>query len=377
MKNYCPLKNLPECNKLSSKPSLSMASAPCVSIIVPVYNTEHFLPRCIDSLCSQSLEDIEIICINDGSTDKSRDILWHYAQKDHRIKIIDQENHGASSSRNRGLQYAKGHFIMFVDSDDWLDQDTCEILYKESINEKADIVCCAYMREYSNYSSEKKIFSQERIIWANPDEIINLRRRIIGPVRKELHNIENSEAISAMGGKLYRRNIIVNNNICFLDLKEIGTAEDAIFNFCVFRYATKIVGLQKALYHYRKNNSLSITTAHKPNLPKQWQRLFNEFASMIQSEHLDEIFSEALNNRISMSIIGLGFNELASNHSRREKCRMISNIIREKTYRNALKSLHLSYMRPHWFVFFMIIKLRLSWLVYIMLTLMNKLRNHN
>ncbi len=110
-----------------------------ISIIVPVYNVEKFLPRCLDSLINQTLKDIEIICINDGSTDSSLDILKKYAQKDNRIFILEQENLGMSIARNNGMKIAQGEYIGFTDSDDWVDLDFYEKLYNAAKKSDADI----------------------------------------------------------------------------------------------------------------------------------------------------------------------------------------------------------------------------------------------
>ena len=105
-----------------------------ISIIVPVYNTEPYLEQCLDSIINQTLEDIEIICVNDGSTDNSLSILEEYASKDNRIRIINQENKGQGFARNNGLKNVNGEYVLFVDSDDWIELNTCEALYKK-VNE--------------------------------------------------------------------------------------------------------------------------------------------------------------------------------------------------------------------------------------------------
>lgn len=112
-----------------------------VSVIVPVYNTENFLARCLESLINQTLQDIEIICVNDGSTDNSAKILEDFAQKDERIQIINQVNQGLSEARNNGIKIAQGEFIGFVDSDDWVSLDFFEKLYKTAIKYNAEIAC--------------------------------------------------------------------------------------------------------------------------------------------------------------------------------------------------------------------------------------------
>ncbi len=102
---------------------------PKVSIIVPVYNVENYLDRCLDSLINQSFDDIEIICINDGSTDNSLSILKDYEKKDARVKIINKDNSGVSDCRNNGINVANGEYIVFVDSDDWIDVNMIETMY--------------------------------------------------------------------------------------------------------------------------------------------------------------------------------------------------------------------------------------------------------
>ena len=105
---------------------------PKISVIIPVYNVEKYLPKCLDSLINQTLSDIEIICINDCSTDNSLEILEEYASKDERIKIIDlKENQGAAAARNKGLEIAKGEYLGFVDPDDYVDLNFYEELYKK------------------------------------------------------------------------------------------------------------------------------------------------------------------------------------------------------------------------------------------------------
>lgn len=114
---------------------------PKVSVIIPVYNTEKFLRKCLDSVCNQTLQDIEIICINDCSTDGSLEILREYARKDNRIKLIELlENCGAAKARNIGIDIAEGEYLGFIDSDDYIDLDFYENLYAKAIETSADVV---------------------------------------------------------------------------------------------------------------------------------------------------------------------------------------------------------------------------------------------
>ena len=121
-----------------------------VSVIVPVYNTEKYLEKCLNSLINQTLHDIEVICVNDGSTDNSLNILNQYAQKDNRIKIINQENKMQGAARNAGTQIAAGEYIGFVDSDDWIDLDYFEKLYNAATKYNLDIALATNVRISKN-----------------------------------------------------------------------------------------------------------------------------------------------------------------------------------------------------------------------------------
>ena len=114
-----------------------------ISVVLPVYNVANYLRKCLDSLVNQTFEDFEVICVNDGSTDSSREILAQYAQKDSRIKIVDKKNGGLSSARNAGMKVAQGEYYSFIDSDDWIDETMLEKLYNSMVSLDTDISICA------------------------------------------------------------------------------------------------------------------------------------------------------------------------------------------------------------------------------------------
>ena len=119
---------------------IKMTSNVKVSVIVPVYNVEKYLKDCLNSVINQTLEDIEIICVNDGSTDNSLAILEDYAKKDSRIKIINQKNKGLSGARNTGMKHVQGEYILFLDSDDWLKEDALSELYWSHLDDNLDML---------------------------------------------------------------------------------------------------------------------------------------------------------------------------------------------------------------------------------------------
>lgn len=213
---------------------------PLVSIIVPVYNVEKYLRQCLDSLISQTLQNIEIICVNDASPDNSLAILKQYEAKDKRIIVIDlKENLCLGGARNVGIKYARGEYIAFIDSDDWVTYDMCEILYMSVLEEDADIVICDYY-EYRGVDNIKKYIKYRSCIFNRP---------------KEEANKEFILKLSATWHNLYKKSIFINNDIWF---PEHTFYEDAAIIPTIMLLADKVVKVDKALYYYRLDN-VSIT----------------------------------------------------------------------------------------------------------------------
>lgn len=345
---------------------------PIISIVVPVYNAEKYLMKCLDSLIKQTFSSIEIICVNDESTDKSEKILDKYAKHDQRIVVINQKNTGASGARNTGIKNSGGEYIMFVDSDDWLDLDTCEVAYSVAMKYKADVVMWSYIREYEEISKPKIIFNNELIEFDKNSVRTNLFRYFLGPIGKELSKPENMEFLNPVCMKLYKTNLIKENNVRLYDIKKIGTGEDGLFNLQLFNYVEKAVYINKHYYHYRKSNTESITTKYNEEKYYQWQHLFDVMEAYIMQQTLDNIYRTALNNRIALSIIGLGLNILDSNKSNIDKIKEIKGIFSEERYRKAYKQLPLRYFPIHWALFFIFAKFNFATGIYILLYFMKK-----
>lgn len=347
-----------------------MNKKPLISIIVPVYNAERYLAKCISSLLNQTLQNIEIICVNDGSTDNSLSILKGY--DNNKIVIVDKNNCGVSDARNSGLNVARGNYIMFVDSDDWIEAETCEMAYDSIVREQADIVMWSYITETFERSTPKTIFPQNSIFFKQQvDE--KLHRRFIGVVKEELAHPELADALCPVWGKLYKREVIDKANVRFVDLKEIGTYEDGLFNLEVFRYANKVVYLRDCFYHYMRASSGSVTSGYRKELFFQWKNLFNRLQMYINTNNLPEIYNEALSNRIALSILGLGLNVLQSDKNIFNKRREVKDILVDRQYRTACKKLQFEYFPIHWRIFYRAAKYGSSEIIYLLLLIVNKI----
>lgn len=213
---------------------------PNVSIIVPVYNVEKFLSECLESLVNQTMPSIEIVCINDGSTDDSLKILKEYAKVDERIVIINKKNSGYGDSMNRGLEKATGEYVGIVEPDDFVELNTFEKMYGVAKEKNADVV----KANFFEYSTKKKDDTYKSNLFLKKDvgEVIDLRER--------RHIFYQQPSIWSA---IYKRQFLKKNKIRFLPSAG-ASYQDAGFNFKVFATARRVVFMNESFLHYRQDN---------------------------------------------------------------------------------------------------------------------------
>ena len=339
-----------------------------ISIIVPVYNAELYLSQCLDSLIGQTYKNLEIICVNDGSSDRSVEILQKYIMTDSRIKVISQNNMGLSSARNAGLMNARGDYIMFVDSDDWLDIDTCE----KALQEDADVIFWSYYREYGSKSLKTQYYGSEKIEW-NSDTIVRLHRRMVGLTDKELRYPSQTDSLITAWGKLFKRNVLEDQ--FFVDTEYIGT-EDALFNISVFFQVKSAIYLPNIYYHYRKDNLKSLTSGHyKKELVKKWRELYRRINILLVEHNYDDSFYCALENRRALGFMQLGLCiSLDKSMKYCEKISELRSILLSPDYQMSIKKLSIINMPFYWKIFFIAVKRRMYVIILSILKVMNFLR---
>ena len=228
---------------------------PKVSIIIPVYNVEKYLHQCMDSIINQTLKDIEIICVDDGSTDNSLKILKEYAQKDNRIIVLTQENSGAGAARNLGMKHATGSYLSILDSDDYFDHTMLELLYKKAEKTKTDITICR------SQHLDEKTKNIEPMPWSLKTNFLP---------EKEVFNYKDvldhvfDFCIGWSWDKLYKTSFIKETQLEFQNLR---STNDAFFVFMSLLHAKKITTIENILITHRKNTftSLSETRDKDPN----------------------------------------------------------------------------------------------------------------
>lgn len=252
---------------------------PLISVIVPVYNGEKFIDQCINSITNQTLKDIEILIINDGSKDSTLDIIEKISKADSRIKIINQKNLGVSAARNNGISKARGKYIGFVDADDYIDKTMYEKMYEKAEEFNSDIVVCNVNDVLA--SREKKVS-------------LNLQEGII-----DIESTKESEFLSdeyfklgtAVWHKIFRSNLIKENNIKFINYSKVAS-EDTLFNYEAMLKAKRIYCLNEALYDYKiVENSLTKSKSAKENMVERCMNtvnIMNDF--LIKNKINDEYF---------------------------------------------------------------------------------------
>ena len=210
-----------------------------ISIIVPIYNASKYLKKCLDSLVNQTKKELEFVLINDGSTDDSESIIKSY--KDSRIKYFKRSNHGIGKTRNFGINKSTGKYIMFLDSDDYLEEDACELLYKKIEKDNLDLVVCDFYKVINNSNNLEKITNfKNTSLKDNPNLLLDINL--------------------APWNKIYRSDLIKNNNIKFIeDLKY----EDAPFVALALLKSKKIGKVDKPLINYTIHDSSETTVRDK------------------------------------------------------------------------------------------------------------------
>lgn len=224
-----------------------------ISIIIPVYNAEKYINATLDSILNQTFKDIEVILVNDGSLDNSLSICKKYAEGDSRIIVLNKKNEGVSIARNTGIKSSSGEYILFIDADDWIEPDMCEILYNNITKYDGDICFCNHIKEFDNKSEKIAFNAKGHII-----EKDSIKKEIILQlIEEEDINLKHSrESFRSPWGKLFKSSIIKNNKIIFN--KDLVIGEDFIFDIEYLKYAKKAVMAEEFLYHYRISNESTL-----------------------------------------------------------------------------------------------------------------------
>lgn len=257
-----------------------------ISIIIPIYNSEKFLVRCLDSILNQLYNDFEVILIDDGSKDHSLEICQRYSLLDARFKVYSKENGGVSSARNFGLSKAVGSYIVFIDSDDYI----APLFLKSYIDclsiKQTDIICQGYINDFEDKMINRFLKKAE---YSKKD------------ISEGIYELELNENLSSVWNKIFRLDIIKKNNLRFSE--KISMGEDKIFVLSYMQFASSISILDSYYYFYNRNHENSLSNKHHPYDKLKWfiETEYNLFNSILKRSPSDKLLAAANGRYVSFN----------------------------------------------------------------------------
>ena len=276
---------------------------PKVSVIVPVYNVESYLKRCVDSIRGQTEQDIEIILVDDGSPDNCPEMCDQFAVEDRRVRVLHQENGGVSVARNLGIEQAAGEWIMFADPDDWLEPNAVEVMYNQAVQSGCDMVAA------SHYFNE--LDSAGRQVRARLEGLVEGTYHTdqdFGVLLQHLFMIRHHVlGLQAAWAKLYKRDIFLDGSCRFpLGMK---MSEDIIFKLYALHQIKSLFILDVPVYHYQTGRTGSVTTGYRPDREKLCRRYIQEVREFFDRYELWEAFRMYFYLNVTESALAISYNE--------------------------------------------------------------------
>ena len=256
---------------------------PLISLIIPVYNVEKYLDKCMESVLAQTYDNFEVILVDDGSTDSSGKMCDEYAKKDRRVRVFHQKNSGVCRARNLGIDNARGDFISFIDADDWIDEKYLEILVKTQAEKDYDFTLCEFTNvdeetgkaeRMISYDAQCEYFDDDIKQYVTPKTLVNPKKQMIG----------NPYC------KLFRKRIIEDNNLKYCE--EIHLHEDRMFNYEYCQHIKSFAYMSKSIYtrRVRHDSAMNIyredTLAEYQKICKEFMRILNAYSDFGFSEKM-------------------------------------------------------------------------------------------
>lgn len=331
-----------------------------ISIIVPVYNVEKYIKKCLDSIVNQTYKNLEIIIINDGSTDDSLSIVEKYQKKDKRILLMNQINQGVSVARNNALKCASGDYIMFIDSDDWLELDTCHKLIDKIEKEKSDIVIFNFIKEFNSKSVKNLNYDEnfDLSIKENYDKFLSV---MIAPFYK-VKNLKYL-GLGYAFNKIIKRDCIKNVKFPFEGLCAYN--EDIMFYLQLFKNA-KIISLSNEfLYHYRVYDQ-SATFKYNKDIILVNNKTFEILNSNVGVENLclKETISARMIYNLCKEMNLYIFNDKLT-ISQKNKIKLLKKEVNKEQFKTSIKNIKLYKLNKYMFVYTLLLKLKLYYVIFL------------
>lgn len=314
-----------------------MCNEPLISVIIPLYNMERHIERCLNSIVNQQSENIEIIIIDDGSTDKSKQIIDDYARNEPKICVIHQENKGVSAARNAGLKVMKGKYFTFVDADDWVESTLFCDLAKIILNNDFDVVIFSgYYNTMSQQFVRKNIFDKFTVLEEKD------HAWVIATAIGFCNENENRDVVQFgwVASKIYRQSLL--GSVHFDETISLG--EDSLFTISMLKNAKKVAYVPKRYYHYYIH-SQSATHKYQPDVQLQVERMLEKMNTIIKDylciELIKQAFFQHIINKMNFCFDACIVNQEGKIGYIRSRDKFFS-IINSLTFKNAIRGICLS-----------------------------------
>ena len=316
-----------------------------ISVIAPIYNVEQYIPEFLQSIRDQKMKDIEIVLVDDGSTDNSLRIAREYSETDERVIILHKENGGVSSARNAGIEIATGEYLYIVDSDDWLEKDALENLWNEASINKSDIIYGMHYLHAGDRKTTRKSF---------PNAFFTTDRNTINEIQCALMNnndikcdCREFKTINGLGGApwkgMVKRSVITEHGIRYNEnLKKLG--EDILFWQEVYEHVRSVSYIEKPIYHYRRAEN-SLSHGYKQDLLEIYKKVFTEEEKFLKDYKKTTEHWNAYYFRVLLYIrqsIGFYFKNKNNKSDESARYRLFVDTLESDPYRSAIKNVPLS-----------------------------------
>lgn len=341
-----------------------------VSIIVPVYNVEKYVERCLNSLVNQTYKNIEIIIVNDGSTDNSKEICEKFENNDKRIKLINKDNQGLGMARNTGLEYITGEYVLFVDSDDYVEKNLVEIVYTIAKENDCDFVRFHNYREDISTGNKKVRKSPLKEGIYDKDAIT---QKILLPIIGLLPNQTGNDFVGmSVWRNLYKVSLIKERNLKFVSEREF-ISEDVIFNIAFFELSAKAYVINSPLYHYIVNDS-SLTAVYKKDRFDKEVVMYKKLESILKEKNISNDWKiRAERNFLDRTRMCLRQEFYRKNVSITDQRKSIIRICSDKTLKNVIDKYPIKKMNKEYKLVLFLIKNKMYFIMKLIFLLFKKI----
>lgn len=315
---------------------------PLISAVVPVYNAERTIEACVKSLLSQTFKSIEVILVNNCSTDASLQKCMHLSHSDQRIRVVDITERGVSSARNKGIEAAVGKFVTFVDADDWIDSDVCEIFAKLNDKYNYDLFCYSAQYHRGKNILDSFLFSDDvELLSENQKE--ELQIKVLTPDAPIFEYKTNTRFAGSAWGKFYKREILLKNNLQFSP--ETIISEDVLFNTLALDCFHRIGYTRKCFYHYEQQEG-SAQNRYRPDSDRYFSFVIANIQSWLREMHKNENFVDSANCLFVHYLFGILKEDLCHRDNPRltaDRKKMLEQVLSKEEYHFPLENAQKDY----------------------------------